>query len=224
MSDDGKSRLIFALDIPTLDQATGWVERLRHQVGLFKVGLELFSAAGPAAVEAISRHGSGIFLDLKLHDIPTTVERATRAVSALGVHLLSVHAQGGREMLEAAARGAGPELCVLAITRLTSQAAGVDEVVALALDAQAAGCGGVVCAGSEAAAVRKALGADLLIVCPGIRAAGAAPGDQARIVTAGDAIRAGADRVVVGRPIRDAEDPVQAASALALEISRALAD
>jgi orotidine-5'-phosphate decarboxylase len=224
MAGAGHSRLIFALDVPSLEQAEPWVARLAPHVDYFKVGLELFSSAGPEAVRMVTRHGqAGVFLDLKLHDIPTTVGRAARVVCGLGVRMLTVHAQGGRAMLEAAAREAGPDLCLLAVTRLTSQAAAVEEVVELARLAQLAGCGGVVCAGSEAASVRKAVGTDFRIVCPGVRAPGSDRGDQVRAVTPFEAIHAGADYIVVGRPIRDAADPVQAARAISAEVARALA-
>lgn len=224
MSRDGQSQLIFALDVPDLEQAGAWVARLAPHVGLFKVGLELFSAAGPDAVRAVQQRGAaGVFLDLKLHDIPSTVGRAARAARGLGVRMLTVHAQGGKATLEAAVRGAGPEVCVLAITRLTSQQAGDEEVVEAAKLAEAAGCGGVVCAGTEAPAVRRAVGTELRIVCPGIRAADTERADQVRVVTPYQAILSGADYLVVGRPIRDAADPVQAAQAISAEITRARA-
>ena len=224
MPGAGQGHLIFALDLPSLEQSEPWVARLAPHLRLFKVGLELFSSAGPDAVRMVTRHeGAGVFLDLKLHDIPTQVGRAARALRAVGVNMFTVHAQGGEEMLRAAAREAGPNLLVLAVTRLTSQPAGVEEVVELARLAQVSGCGGVVCSGSEAAAVRKALGSEFRIVCPGIRTPGSDRGDQVRTVTAYDAIRAGADYIVVGRPIRDAADPVQAARAISDEITRALA-
>ena len=224
MSGAGQGHLIFALDLPSLEQAEPWVARLAPHVGHFKVGLELFSAAGPEAVRMVTRDGgAGVFLDLKLHDIPTQVGRAARALRGLGVDMLTVHAQGGEAMLRAAVREAGSDVLVLAVTRLTSQTAAVDEVVELARLAQASGCGGVVCSGNEATYVRKELGADFRIVCPGIRTLGSDPADQVRAVTPYDAIRAGADQVVVGRPIRDAADPVQAARAISDEIARALA-
>ena len=223
MTRSGSDRLIFPLDVDSLERALPWVERLRGSVGVFKVGLELFSAVGPEAVRAIrAASGADVFLDVKLHDIPATVEGAARALREVAPALLTVHASGGKAMLEAAVRAAGPEIVVLAVTRLTSLHASVDEVCELARVAREAGCGGVVCSGAEAAAVRQAVGPGLRIVCPGVRPAGSDPGDQARVVTPGQAIAAGADYVVCGRPIRDAADPVAAAHAVADEIARAL--
>jgi orotidine-5'-phosphate decarboxylase len=224
MMRPGSDRLIFPLDVDSLEQALPWVERLRGSVGIFKVGLELFSAAGPEAVRAVrASSGSGVFLDAKLHDIPATVEGAARALRAVAPAMLTAHTSGGKAMLEAAVRGAGPGVLVLGVTRLTSLQATVDEICELARLARDAGCGGIVCSGAEAAAVRKAVGPGLRIVCPGVRPAGGDPGDQARVVTPESAIAAGADFVVCGRPIRAAADPVAAANAVADEIARALA-
>lgn len=224
MARPGSDRLIFPLDVDTLEQALPLVERLRDSVGVFKVGLELFSAAGPEAVRAIrSASGAGVFLDVKLHDIPATVEGAARALRKVGPAMLTVHTSGGKAMLEAAVRAAGPDVLVLGVTRLTSLEASADEVCELARLARESGCGGVVCSGAEAAAVRQAVGPGLRIVCPGVRPAGGDPGDQARVVTPESAIQAGADYLVCGRPIRDAADPVAAANAIADEIARALA-
>ncbi len=224
MARPGSDRLIFPLDVDSLELALPWVERLRGSVGIFKVGLELFSAAGPEAVRAVrAASGAGVFLDVKLHDIPATVEGAARALRGIGPAMLTVHTSGGKAMLEAAVRGAGPDVRVLGVTRLTSLEASVDEVCELARLAREAGCGGIVCSGAEAAAVRKAVGPKLAIVCPGVRPAGSDAGDQARVVTPTAAIAAGADYVVCGRPIRDAADPLAAANAIADEIARALA-
>lgn len=224
MARPGSDRLIFPLDVDSLELALPWVERLRGSVGIFKVGLELFSAAGPEAVRAVrAASGAGVFLDVKLHDIPATVEGAARVLRGIGPAMLTVHTSGGRAMLEAAVRGAGPDVRVLGVTRLTSLQASADEVCELARLAREAGCGGIVCSGAEAAAVRKAIGPQLAIVCPGVRPAGGDAGDQARVVTPAAAIAAGADYVVCGRPIRDAADPVAAADAIADEIARALA-
>ena len=224
MARPGSDRLIFPLDVDSLELALPWVERLRGSVGIFKVGLELFSAAGPEAVRAVrAASGAGVFLDVKLHDIPATVEGAARVLRGIGPAMLTVHTSGGKAMLEAAVRGAGPDVRVLGVTRLTSLEASVDEVCELARLAREAGCGGIVCSGAEAAAVRKAVGPTLSIVCPGVRPAGSDAGDQARVVTPTAAIAAGADYVVCGRPIRDAADPLAAADAIADEIARALA-
>lgn len=213
--------IIFPLDVPRLDDAHAWVERLAGEVGLFKVGLELFSAAGPEAVRSVSEAGGRVFLDVKLHDIPNTVEGAAREACRAGVRMLTAHCQGGLEMLRAAVRGAGDEVCVLGVTRLTSLPASTLEVVDAARLAAEAGCGGVVCSPLEAAAVREAVGPKLQIVCPGVRPAGAAAGDQVRIMTPGDAIRAGADYLVIGRPIREAGDPLASVRAIREEIARA---
>ena len=224
MARPGSERLIFPLDVPSLDEALPWVERLRGAVGVFKVGLELFSAAGPEAVRAVQRAGgAGVFLDVKLHDIPNTVGGAARALRDLRPAMLTVHASGGKAMLEAAVRGAGPGVLVLAVTRLTSLEASPAEVCELARLAREAGCGGIVCSGHEAAAVREAVGPSLRIVCPGVRPAGDDAGDQARVVTPASAIAAGADYLVCGRPIRDAADPIAAARRVSDEIAAAIA-
>jgi orotidine-5'-phosphate decarboxylase len=223
MARPGSDRLIFPLDVPSLEAALPWVERLREHVGVFKVGLELFSAAGPEAVLAVQRAGgAGVFLDAKLHDIPNTVGGAARVLRDLRPAMLTVHASGGKAMLESAVRGAGPGVLVLAVTHLTSLEASVAEVCELARVAREAGCGGVVCSGHEAAAVRDAVGPGLRIVCPGVRPAGDDAGDQARVMTPAQAIAAGADYLVCGRPIRDAADPVAAATRVADEIAAAL--
>lgn len=221
MDERASNPLIFALDVPTVSEAVVWVERLREHVGLFKVGLELFSAVGPAGVAEITRAGGRVFLDAKLHDIPATVAGAVRALNPLGLAMLNVHAAGGKAMLEAAASAAADDLCLLAVTRLTSLPASVEAVTEAARCAREAGCGGVVCSGVEATSVREALGPDLLIVCPGVRPEGGASGDQVRVATPAQAIRNGADYIVVGRPIRDADDPVAAALAIAEEAQSA---
>jgi orotidine-5'-phosphate decarboxylase len=191
-------------------------------VGVFKIGLELWSAAGPEAVRRVREATRAtLFLDLKLHDIPATVEGAARALRPLGPAMLTVHASGGKAMLEAAVRGAGPGFRVLGVTRLTSLSASIDEVTELARLAREAGCGGVVCSGAEARAVRQAVGPELRVVCPGVRPAGADVADQVRVMTPAAAIAAGADYLVVGRPIRDAADPLAAAAAIADEIDSA---
>jgi orotidine-5'-phosphate decarboxylase len=220
--DSDSSPLIFPLDVPSLGEALAWVERLRLHVGIFKVGLELFAAEGPEGVRAITRAGGAVFLDAKLHDIPATVEGAARALSCLDLVMLTAHTAGGKAMLEGAVR-ALPKATVLGVTRLTSLPASLERVAEAAREAREAGCGGVVCAGPEIAAVREAVGPSLAIVVPGVRPAGADAGDQVRVVTPAEAIRSGADYLVVGRPIREADDPVAAAQAIADEAAEARA-
>jgi orotidine-5'-phosphate decarboxylase len=196
---------------------------------MLKVGLELFAAGGPAAVRSAAALGRPVFLDLKLHDIPNTVEGAARSAAASGASLLTVHASGGEAMVRAAVRGAGGRLRVLAVTVLTSlddavlAAVGLagpteEAVVRLARLAVAAGADGVVCSPREVAAVRAAVGPGPLLVVPGVRPAGSARGDQVRVATPGEAVRAGADLLVLGRPLRDAPDPAAAARAVAASL------
>ena len=235
-----RDRLIFALDVDNRHEAQELARRLVGHVGVFKIGLELFTAEGPAMVKAITEIGGAVFLDLKLHDIPTTVERAALNASKLGVRFLTVHASGGRRMLEAATRGAregagtGRESAkILAVTVLTSMEESdlrdvgldgptVSAVERLALLADRATCFGVIASAREASAVRAACREKFAIVTPGIRPAGADSQDQARFETPTSAIESGSDFLVVGRPIRDAADPVKAADAIVAEITAAL--
>lgn len=217
-------RLIVALDVPSLDEATALARSLAGEVGWFKVGLELFSAHGPASVERVAQHGP-VFLDLKLHDIPTTVHRAAARLATLGVGLVTVHAGGGPEMVAAAVEGLGDAGRVLAVTVLTSTSdaqlaqlgapPAATQVPALAALAVHAGAPGLVCAPQDLAVVRDAVGATPLLVTPGVRPTGAATDDHARAATPHDAIADGADLLVVGRPITRAQDPVAAARAIA---------
>ena len=234
---DPRDRLIVALDVPSLEEAQAMAARLAGVVRWYKVGLELYTAAGPAAVAAVRKDGR-VFLDLKFHDIPATVAGAVAAATRLGVDLLTVHALGGTAMLLAAAEAAlrTAEIIrrrpptVLGVTLLTSgdaeamAEAGIagtpaEAAVRLARLARAAGLGGVVASPADAAAIRTACGPDLLIVCPGIRPAGAAADDQRRVATPRAAIDAGADVLVVGRPITRAADPRSAAEELTREIA-----
>ena len=219
-------RLCAALDLPSLAAAEPFARAIAPHVGMLKVGLELFVAEGPPAVRAVAALGRPVFLDLKLHDIPNTVEGAARSAAASGAALLTVHAAGGAEMVRAAVRGAGPSVRVLAVTVLTSLDAAALEriglegppeaaVVRLARLAVDAGAGGLVCSPHEVAAVRAAVGPGPLLVVPGVRPAGAARGDQARVATPAEAVRAGADVIVLGRPLRDAADPAAAAREIA---------
>lgn len=226
MARPGSDRLIFPLDVESLEQALPWVERLRGSVGVFKVGLELFSAAGPEAVGAMRDLGLDVFCDLKLHDIPTTVGRAARVLGALGARYLTIHTAGGPHMLRAgvdgfcqgAAEAGLPEPVPLGVTVLTSEPeAGVHllhQRVALGLEA---GCGGFVCAAPDIAAIRQ-LAPRAVLATPGIRPAGAPADDHGRVATPAAALAAGADLLVVGRAVTRADDPVAAARALVADL------
>ncbi len=229
-----RNRLIVALDVPTA--AAALADRLGNTCRWFKVGLELYTAAGPAAVVPLLDRGFSVFLDLKFHDIPNTVAGAVRSAAALGVHMLTLHASGGPAML-AAAREALAGLAnpprLIAVTVLTSmdqpQLAAIglsrspaDQVDLLARMGLAAGIDGFVCSPQEVASLRAFAGPDAALVVPGIRPAGADTGDQKRIATPADALRNGASYLVVGRPITQAQDPAAAASAILHEISEAL--
>ncbi len=231
-------RIIFALDLPTFSEAKKYIDRLAGQVGLFKVGLELFVQAGPKIVDYIHQQGStGIFLDLKLHDIPVTVARAMARIADLGISLTTVHCGENPAMLEAAVAAAGP-VGVLGVTVLTSvsaahlvragfqpELAGTPAALVRmrAAAARAAGCAGVICAGSEVRPIKKHLGRHFLAVTPGIRLAGQAVShdDQQRITTPARAIADGADYLVIGRPIRQADDPGERVAMIAAEIESA---
>jgi orotidine-5'-phosphate decarboxylase len=229
-----RDRLIVALDVPSAAEAHGLLERLAGHVGMIKVGSQLFTAAGPDLVHEIVGRGERVFLDLKFHDIPNTVAGAVSSASRLGVSLLDVHGLGGRAMLEAAV-GALPAMGtrLLAVTILTSHDEGTlgqiglngsvgESVRRLAHLAKDAGLDGVVASPQEVPLIREQCGADFLIVTPGIRPAGAAVGDQARPATPAAALAAGADYLVVGRPITAAEDPASAADAIVREMEKGL--
>lgn len=240
MSSRARERLAFAADL-SLEEAVALYRRLAPQVGYVKVGLSLFVEHGPAAVEAFRALGARVFLDLKLHDIPNTVRLAAARAGALGASLLTVHAFGGEAMIRAAVEGAregaasraDPPPRVLAVTVLTSiseaelRALGVGDAPAaqvqrLARLSVGAGADGLVCSAQEASGLRALLGPGPLLCTPGIRPAGAEVGDQARVESPGAAIRAGADLLVVGRPIYGSEDPVAAAERISAEIERSL--
>jgi orotidine-5'-phosphate decarboxylase len=232
---EARRRLAFALDHARLDDARRCAAAVADSVGVLKVGLELFTRAGPAAARLGAELGCETFLDLKLHDIPETVERAVAAAADLGVRYLTLHAQGGPRMLERAAERAqrsGSGLVLLGVTVLTSldaqdlAAIGIasqpaEQVLRLGRLAARAGIGGLVCSTAEVAALRRELGPDLVLVTPGIRPAGAGDDDQKRTGTPAAAVRDGASLLVVGRPIRDAADPAAAARAIVDEIARA---
>ena len=221
-------RLAVALDVPTLDEAEELARRLAGEVGWFKVGLELFSAHGPQAIAAIESYGP-VFLDVKLHDIPTTVERAARRIAGLGVGLLTIHASGGPTMVRAAVEGLGTSGRVLAVTVLTStsddELAGMNippadrQVPHLAELAVDAGAAGIVCAPRDLGAVRGVVGAEPLVVTPGIRPADGDVDDHARAATPTAAVQGGADLLVVGRPITRSNVPVEAARRIVQELA-----
>mgnify|MGYP001457147206 CR=1 FL=1 len=222
------SPIIVALDYPEANQALAMAERLNPAQVRLKVGKELFTAAGPSLVESLHKLGFDVFLDLKFHDIPNTVAGAIRSAANLGVWMVNVHASGGPRMLEAAANAVAqvkqPPL-LTAVTVLTSMGAeelralGIDvspeeQVRRLALLAQASGIEGVVCSAQEASMLRQACGEEFLLVTPGIRPAGSQTDDQTRIMTPPEALKAGVDYMVIGRPITQAADPLAAAEGI----------
>ena len=233
-----RDRLVLALDVASLDEAVDLAGRLRPWFSVVKIGLELFTAEGPLAVDALLDEDFRVFLDLKLHDIPTTVGRAARQIASLGVSYATVHAAGGEEMLRAAVEGfeegwaASVEMShpapapgsagILAVTVLTSEAdAGAEVVGARALLAARTGCLGVICAATDLPVVRsRAPG--LATVVPGIRLAGSERHDQARAAGPLSAIGAGADLLVIGRTVTGSEDPELAARRLSAEVLAAL--
>jgi orotidine-5'-phosphate decarboxylase len=234
--DEARKRLIVALDVPDAASATALVDRLEGTCQWFKVGLELFVAAGPAVLESLLRRGYSVFLDLKFNDIPNTVAGAVRSAAALGVRMMTVHAAGGPAMLAAAHAALDgmpnpPQL--LAVTVLTSMDAAqvnavglerspAEQVELLARMGMEAGIRGFVCSPQEVAGLRVLTGPQGVLVIPGIRPAGAAIGDQKRIATPADALVMGASYLVVGRPITRVSNPAQAAEAILREMAGAL--
>ena len=236
---DARERLIVALDVANAQAGVALAESLRGRAGMFKVGLELSTAEGPVLVRYLLAQGERVFWDLKLHDIPNTVAAAARQATLKGVTMFNVHAAGGKKMIEAAVRSSQeaakdmeqPRPLVVAVTLLTSLDAtalkeiglsGKPEEIALRLAklAQQAGADGVVASAQEAALIRQECGENFVIVTPGIRPKGSGAGDQSRITTPEAAIRAGADYLVVGRPITKAPDPAAAADAIIEEIEK----
>jgi orotidine-5'-phosphate decarboxylase len=234
--------LIFPLDVPTYDEAMRYVELLKDHVGIFKVGLELFVGVGPKILEAIKdRSEAGIFLDLKFHDIPATVKGAFLAASTYGITFTTVHCDEGGGLLRTVVENNPSGTKILAVTVLTSldsnslkelgyQEKYVSDITRLVLRkakiAREAGCAGVVCSGREVDAVKAALGKDFIAVIPGIRPSWSVlkKDDQKRIITPYQAIKRGADYLVVGRPIRDSENPVEAARKVLDEIETAISE
>jgi orotidine-5'-phosphate decarboxylase len=235
-----KDYIIFPLDVPTEKAAQKYVERLSESVGMFKVGLELFIRSGPVIVDFIKETGhADVFLDLKLHDIPETVFRAMERITDLGAKLVTVHCGETPRMLEAAVRGAKSKVGVLGVTVLTSvssediKAAGFrkpfyEDMTRLVMEradmAKSAGCVGVVCSGREVKMIKQTLGPDFITVTPGIRPIWDEMGkhDQKRVVTPASAVKNGSDYLVIGRPIRDAKNPKEAALRIAEEIESVL--
>jgi len=232
--DEARKKIIFALDVNGLDEVDRYAEMLSGRVGMFKVGKELFTAAGPEAVRKVLARGGELFLDLKYHDIPNTVARASIEAARLGARFVDMHALGGAEMMATAAGAVCVEFgdqrpMLLAITILTSstaetlQGVGIEYpldqmVVRLAKLAQESGMDGVVASPLEIRLIREACGPDFLIVTPGVRPSFAAIDDQKRILTPGEAVAAGADYLVIGRPIAKAVDPVEAVEMIVDEI------
>lgn len=220
-----KDRLILALDVDSLEEAQRFVKLLKKDVSLYKVGSALFTAAGPNAVKMIQDEGGRVFLDLKFHDIPNTVAKSCEAASRLGVFMLNVHASGGPEMLRAAAASIKKSEfspLLIGVTVLTSDASAgkvSSEVVRLAVLSQESGLSGVVCSAQEAEAVREKCGKDFVIVTPGIRPTGFPKGDQKRDATPSEAIRNGADYIVIGRPILESSNPLDTTKKILREIA-----
>jgi len=234
--EEARKKIIFALDVHGLDDIDRWAEMLTDKVGMFKVGKELFTSCGPAAVKAVQRHGGRVFLDLKYHDIPNTVANAMLEAARLGVQLANLHALGGAEMMESAVTAVHKEFKdserprLLAVTILTSSTVDTlrqvgiehsvqDMVVRLARLAKSSGMDGVVASPLEIGLIREECGPDFLIVTPGVRPSFASADDQKRIMTPSEAVYCGADYLVIGRPIAKAADPVQAAERIAAEIA-----
>jgi orotidine-5'-phosphate decarboxylase len=223
-------KIIVALDVPTQEQALDLVEQLREQISFFKVGLQLYTASGPEIVRAIRDRGAKVFLDLKLHDIPNTVARAVQAASKLGVDMLSIHLSGGREMIHAATTAQPRDLSILGVTVLTSadeQTAhdtGIvdnigDQVLRLATLGVEHGVDGIVASAGEVKLLRHRFGGSIKIVAPGIRPSWSKRGDQKRVMTPRAAIDAGADYIVIGRPITAEMHPRAALRKILEEIS-----
>ncbi|WP_316347115.1 orotidine-5'-phosphate decarboxylase [Desulfuromonas acetoxidans] len=235
-----KDRLIFALDVDSYDEARQWVRILADEVGMFKVGKQLFTRCGPQIVDMIRQAGGGVFLDLKYHDIPNTVAKAGIEAARMGVQMFNVHALGGGKMMrtmvdevrEAAVKEGFSVPITLAVTILTSSSeedlrqVGIDLPVTqmvprLASLARESGLHGVVASAQELPLIRQACGGDFVVVTPGVRPATAARDDQQRVMTPGEAISAGSDYLVVGRPISKADDPVLAARSIVAEMTEA---
>jgi len=241
MKSEAKDRLIFALDVDDFSAAEDWVKQLHTNVGLFKVGKQLFTRCGPEVVKMVQNYGGDVFLDLKYHDIPNTVAKAGVEACKLGVKIFNVHALGGEEMMRKTVeevntycvKSGSERPMLLAVTILTSsteetlRGVGIDRpveemVVRLAQLAKSAGFDGVVASPKEAALIRAACGPDFAIITPGVRPSFSAMDDQKRVTTPAEAIAAGATALVIGRPISAASNPLEAAGKILTEIAGAL--
>jgi orotidine-5'-phosphate decarboxylase len=235
---DPKERIIFALDVDHFSEALRWVNLLKNQLGMFKVGKQLFTHAGPKVVDMILQKGQRVFLDLKFHDIPNTVAKAGEEATKLNVTMFNLHALGGSDMMKktveashATAKNLGiPKPIILAVTILTSMSedtlreVGIggpvaEEVGRLASLSMKAGVDGVVASPQEIGIIRKSCGKEFLIVTPGIRSPSSKMDDQKRTLSPKEAIKAGADFLVIGRPIKEAKDPVEAVQKIVEDIS-----
>jgi orotidine-5'-phosphate decarboxylase len=222
-------KIIVALDVPTKRDALELIEKLSDRISFFKIGLQLYTAEGPEIVRAVSSTGSKVFLDLKLHDIPNTVARAVESANRLGVQMLTIHLSGGSDMIRAAIAARGDSMLLLGVTVLTSateetlREIGIqdkvdDQVLRLAKLGVEAGIDGVVAGPHEIKTLRREFGDKIKIVVPGIRPSWSTPGDQKRVMTPRDALEAGADYLVIGRPIMAHRNPSEAAEKILAEI------
>jgi orotidine-5'-phosphate decarboxylase len=222
-------KIIVALDVATKTEALALVEQLRDQISIFKIGLQLYTAEGPEIVRAVLETGAKVFLDLKLHDIPNTVERAVESASQLGVHMLTIHLSGGEDMIAAAAGARSESLAILGVTVLTSsneqtlRATGVasnmaDQVLRLAQLGEQAGVNGIVSSPHEIKLLRRNLARSMKLVIPGIRSSATPIGDQKRVMSAAEAFAEGADYVVIGRPVTATPNPPEALAKILSEL------
>lgn len=225
-----KPEVILALDVDSRDKAEDLIDKLYPEIRIFKVGAQLFTTAGPEIINFINNKGAKAFLDLKFFDIPNTVANAVRAAVRLGITIMTLHILGDEEMLKAAVEAAKSEAkrlkakrpLLVGVTVLTSREANFNEVLTLTRIGLDCGLDGVVCSAREAALLKKEIKKEFVIVTPGIRPKGANADDQKRVVTAAEAIQAGSNFLVVGRPILDADDPVKAASEITAACEKAL--
>jgi len=227
--EDSREKIIIALDVPTRADAMRLVQELSPQISLFKIGLQLFAAEGPTIVREILATGARVFLDLKLHDIPNTVERAVESANRLGVHMLTIHLSGGHEMIAAAVRARSESLAILGVTVLTSSneqtlretgvtAKVADQVLKLAQLGEEAGVNGIVASAHEVKLLRRNLSRSVKLVIPGIRSATTAAADQKRVMTPADAFAQGADYLVIGRSVTSDRSPADALAKILSEL------